>query len=193
MKNVLVVIGSVTPPGRLRRAVEEGAERLGQAREVDVRLIDLADVTIAFADGRPPEQLGDDTATVVAAFEAADAVVLASPTYRGSLTGALKNLLDHVGVGALEGTPTGIVAIGATPHHFLGVDRHLRDVLAFHGAFVTPVSAYLTNGDFADGVPSTAAAGDVDALLTAVAELAELVGERPGVRFGGPRPLPRRA
>jgi hypothetical protein len=54
--------------------------------------------------------------------------------------------------------PTGIVSMGATLHHFLGADRHLRDVLAFYGALVAPVSVYLTSSDFVDGVPSVASA-----------------------------------
>ena len=64
----------------------------------------------------------------------ADAVILASPVYRGSFTGALKNLLDHLPIEALTGKPVGIVAMGATNHHYLGVDWHLRDVLAWFGA-----------------------------------------------------------
>lgn len=183
---LLSVVGSATPPGRLRRAVEEALARVG---ERDARLIDLADVRVAPADGRPPAQLGDDTADVLAAIAAADAVVLATPVYRGSLTGVLKNLLDHVPVAALEGKPVGIVAMGATPHHFLGAERHLRDVLAFFGALVAPVAVYLTSADFADGAPTAAAGQDLDALLANVAALARATAEVPP---GGPRPLPRR-
>src|ERR1700742_1629776 len=91
---LVAVVGSVTRPGRLRRAV---AEALGRRPEPTL-LIDLADYRIGFADGRPPEQLDDDTAEVVATLAEADVVLLATPTYRGSMTGALKNLLDHVPV-----------------------------------------------------------------------------------------------
>jgi FMN reductase len=165
---ILAVIGSVTPPGRLRRAVAEALDRSPEATS----LIDLAERRIAFADGRPPEALGDDTESTVAAIAAADAVILATPTYRGSLTGALKNLLDHTPVQALRGTPVGIVAMGASDHHFLGADRHLRDILTFFGALVTPVSAYLTSRDFADGAPGARAEHDLDALLATTADLA---------------------
>jgi hypothetical protein len=85
---VVAVIGSVTPPGRLRRALAEALDRSPEATS----LIDLAERRIAFADGRPPEALGDDTAATVAAIAAADAVILATPTYRGSLTGAVRLL-----------------------------------------------------------------------------------------------------
>ncbi len=158
---MIAVIGSVTPPGRLRRAVADALDRSPEPST----LIDLADRRIAFADGRPPEELADDTAAVVAALAAADAVLLATPTYRGSMTGALKNLLDHVPVDALRDTAVGIAAMGASDHHFLGADRHLRDVLTFFGAVVTPVSAYLTNRDFADGAPSERVEAELDALI----------------------------
>jgi FMN reductase len=183
------VVGSATPPGRLRRAVEEALARAEQESTVDTRLIDLAEVRIAPANGTPADQLEDDTAAVIAALADADAVLLATPVYRGSFTGVLKNLLDHVPIPALEGTPVGIVAMGATPHHYLGAESHLRDVLAFFGALVAPVGVYLTSADFADGVPGDAAAEDLDTLITGVAELARATG---GIPLGGPRPLPVR-
>jgi FMN reductase len=187
--NVLTVVGSATPPGRLRRAVEEAGGRAAGRDGAEVTLVDLADVRVAAADGRPADQLGDDTAAVLGAVERADAVVLATPVYRGSFTGVLKNLLDHVPVESLEGKPVGIVAMGATPHHFLGVERHLRDVLAFFGALVAPVPVYLTSADFADGAPVEAAAGDLDTLYGALAALARATD---GLTLGGPRPLPKR-
>jgi FMN reductase len=174
---LVAVVGSVTPPGRLRRAVAEALERAAG----DTRLIDLAEVRIAFADGRPPDAYGDDTAVVVEAIATADAVLLATPVYRASLTGALKNLLDHVPVEALEGKPVGIAAMGATEHHYLGADRHLRDVLAWFGARVAPVGVYLTSKSFTDGVPTEAAAAELDALI------AELTASGPG-----PKPLAAR-
>jgi len=44
------VLGSVTSPGRLRRAVDEA---LARAQGAQTQLIDLAEQRIAFADGRP--------------------------------------------------------------------------------------------------------------------------------------------
>ncbi len=192
--SVTAVIGSVTPPGRLRRAVAEALERAeggsgGSGIAVAPTLIDLAEVRVANADGTPPAQLDDDTEATVAAIAGADAVVLATPVYRGSFTGVLKNLLDHAPVEALQDTPVGIVAMGATPHHFLGAESHLRDVLAFFGALVAPVGVYLTSADFADGVPTQAAAADLDTLLASVAALARATD---GLTLGGARPLPTR-
>jgi len=168
---IVAIVGSVTPPGRLGRAVGDAVERLRSGREVDASVIDLAQLTLAFADGRPPEAFADDTAATVDAIKEADAIVIATPVYRGSLSGSLKNLLDQTPVDALRGKPTAIIAMGASLHHYLGADRHLRDILTFFGAFVTPVSVYLTSADFVEGAPSDGAAAELDLLLANLVDL----------------------
>lgn len=183
MAKLVSILGSVTPPGRLRAALSSTLEVEG----VEGELIDLADCRIAFADGRPPAALGDDTANVVARVGAAELVILASPVYRGTFTGALKNLLDHLPVEALAGKPVGIVAMGATQHHHLGVDWHLRNVLAWFGALVAPTSVYLASSDFQDGAPSKEALRDLASLTRALLMLSK-IAPTPGDSLG-PRPL----
>ena len=184
--HLVAVLGSATPPGRLHRAVADAVGRLTARPGVQAELIDLGERRIAFADGRPADALDDDTAAVIAALERAGAVVLATPVYRGSFTGVLKNLLDHVPVAALRDTPTGIIAMGGSDHHYLGVERHLRDVLAFFGAHTLPNAVYLSSRDFADGVPGERAASELDALLDAAAALAVALRDAPPL---GPPPL----
>jgi FMN reductase len=166
----LAVIGAVTPPGRLHTAVTAVVEHAASRPGVAASALNLGDHRISFADGRPLEQLSDDSAAVVRRLADADAVLLASPVYRGTYTGALKNLLDLAPIDALRGKPVGIVAMGATLHHYLGVDWQLRAVLGWFGARVTPTSVYLDSSHFRDGAladaPSRAALGAlVDALL----------------------------
>lgn len=190
---LVAVLGSVTPPGRLRLAVADALRRAETGLEISTRLIDLAAVRIAFADGRPPEELGDDTATVVDQLAGADAVLLATPVYRGSLTGALKNLLDHVPVAALQDTPVAIVAMGARPEHFLGAERHLRDVLAFFGALCTPVATYLVSDDFTDGRPTEAAQARLDVALSGLVTLTQALCSRTAPLGAAPLAAARRA
>src|SRR6266404_9577981 len=180
MPKLVAILGSVTPPGRMLTALEGALEESGE-------LINLADCRIAFADGRPPVQYGDDTASIVARVGAADAVILASPVYRGSFTGALKNLLDHLPVDALAGKPVGIVAMGASAHHYLGVDWHLRDVLAWFGALLVPTGVYLASADFVDGQPGESAKQDLKDLADAVIKLKDVAPAAGS--FLGPRPL----
>jgi FMN reductase len=182
---ITAVLGSVTPPGRLRRALDGALARLDPAA-AHARLIDLAEARVPLADGRSPQDLGGDTAGVVAALTEGEAVVLATPIYRGSLTGALKNLLDCTPVPALRDTPVAIVAMGGSDHHYLGAERHLRDVLAFFGALVVPTAVYLSSRDFTDGVPSDRAAAQLDAVLRSAIWLARA---RRGAESLGPGPL----
>ena len=157
---IAAVLGSVTPPGRLHGAVERALGRAGHSSTV----IDLADLPLPFAGAAaetPDLQVIAD----------ADAVLLATPVYRGTYTGALKNLLDLLPVEALQGKPVGIVAMGATDHHSLGVDWHLRDTLAWFGALTLPTSVYLTSRDH----DSERASSDLDALLAALLTLARVL------------------
>jgi FMN reductase len=179
---VTVLLGSVTAPGRLHRALS--AALVSPPPGADAGLVDLAELRIGFVGAA--DAGADETEAAVERIAAADAVVLATPVYRGSMTGALKNLLDATPVGALERKPVGLVAMGASQHHYLGADRHLRDVLTFFGALVAPVSVYLTSADFEDGEPSPGAVSKLEDLLAGLAALA--IGTD-GIGSLGPRPL----
>jgi FMN reductase len=170
---IVGVLGSVTPPGRLRHALDGALSRADGRVGIRTSLIDLHVQRVGFADGRAPADHDDDTGTVVTAVRTADAVVLATPVYRGSFTGALKNVLDHLPVEALRGKPVGIVAMGATKHHQLGADWHLRDVLAWFGALAAPTSVYLSSSDFdLSATVAPEAARQIDELLETLVTLA---------------------
>jgi FMN reductase len=169
--DIRVILGSTTPPGRMHRAVDGAIERAA-ARGTSADLIDLGTLDLGFANGTPPADLDDDTAAAIAAIESAKAVIFATPIYRGSLSGSLKNLIDLTPVPALQAKVVGIVAMGASDHHFLGAERHLRDVLTFFGAVVMPVAVYLNGTDFTDGVPGERAETVLDQLFTGVAATA---------------------
>jgi FMN reductase len=166
--DIRVILGSTTPPGRMHRAIDGAIERAA-ARGTSADLIDLGTLDLGFANGTPPADLEDDTAATIAAITSARAVIFATPIYRGSLSGSLKNLIDLTPVPALQAKVVGIVAMGASDHHFLGAERHLRDVLTFFGAVVMPVAVYLNGTDFTDGVPGERAETVLDQLFTGVA------------------------
>jgi FMN reductase len=151
---IAAVLGSVTPPGRLRAAVHNALER-STAGSV---LLDLAEHPLPFAGAGTPD------APILDAIARADGVLLATPVYRATYTGALKNLLDLLPVEALQNKPVAIVAMGATDHHFLGADWQLRAVLAWFGALVLPTSVYLTSKTH----DSEVAAHALDQLLAAL-------------------------
>jgi FMN reductase len=186
---LLAVVAAVTPPGRLHAAVESAVSFAREELHVEATQLNLADYRISFADGRPLERFTDDTASVVRLLEEADAILLASPVYRASFTGALKNLLDLTPVDALRGKPIGIVAMGTRSHHYLGVDWHLRTVLAWFGALVVPTGVYLESSHFQNGrLVGAGARSDLTELTAALIALAAVPRDRLG-----PLPLASRS
>jgi FMN reductase len=180
---VALVYGAVTPPGRLSSALDHAADRLACEGAACPR-VDLAEVVLPFAPGT----LDERGRAAVEAVMSAQAMLVASPVYRASFPGVLKNFFDYLLVEALAAKPVAWVAVGATAHHFLGVDRHLRDVLSWFGAVPLPTSVYLTNDDFVSGKPSAAAVAEIDAVAETLIDFVKrLEGSKPG-----PTPLAAR-
>jgi FMN reductase len=148
---LLILVGAATPPGRLAAALTMAAEAARAAHpDLAVDILNLADNQVEICDGRPLDAYGQPTREAVARIAGAAAVLIGAPVYRASYPGVLKNLLDITPVEALQNKPVGIVAMGGSPHHYLGVDTQLRQVLAWFGALVAPTSVYLISGDFRD-------------------------------------------
>jgi FMN reductase len=166
------VYGAPTPPGRLAAALEYVIERLERPSEGrTVHRIDLHE------GGTPGTQ------EAVRLIGESAAVVLASPVYRASIPGVLKTLLDHLPVDSLRDKPVALLVMGATSHHYLGVDRHARDILSWFGALALPTSVYLTGADFVDGAPAEPARSALEQLAGSLVYAAERLGDG---QFGPP-------
>ncbi len=152
MPTLLGIHGTVTNPGRLHQALESAlAAAAAHDSSITTELLHLGDHQISFADGRPPEAYGDDTEKVFEQVTSADMYIIATPIFRASFTGALKNLLDHIPVEGMMGKACGLIGMGATDHHYLTVDTQLRPVLAWFGAHLVPGQVYLKSQHFQDG------------------------------------------
>ncbi|MDQ3539279.1 MAG: NAD(P)H-dependent oxidoreductase, partial [Chloroflexota bacterium] len=92
-----------------------------------------------------------DTRTVIDLVAAADAYVVGTPSYRGSYTGALKNLFDLVPNDAPQGKVAGLVLTAGSDHHFLAIEHQLRPLLSFFQMLTVPGAVYAQNAHFTDG------------------------------------------
>ncbi len=192
MPALLGIHGSVTRPGRLYQALESALESAGDRRKsLSTGLLHLGGHRISFADGRPLSDYSDDTEKVVQQVMAADMYLIATPIFRGTFTGSLKNLLDLVPVEGLMGKVCGLVAMGASDHHYLAVDSQLRPVLAWFGAHLVPGMVYLQSRQFQDGrLADPEAVAALENLTSAVIAMQELVAGNKD--FMGPPPLAAR-
>ncbi len=131
---LLAVNGSVTRhsrTGTLLRTVLDGAAKAHP--EIETELLELAEYRLDFCDGRDPWAYAGDTAEVIRKVVEADALIVGTPVYRASFTGALKNLLDLIPNDALAGKAVGLVATGGSDHHLLALEYALRPVISSFG------------------------------------------------------------
>lgn len=131
MSSVIVLTGSPSAGSRTAALSELIARRLERAGHTarTLRVRDLPAEALIGADAAHPAIV-----EAVAAIEAADALVVASPVYKAAYSGVLKTLLDLLPQRALAGKAVLPVVTGGTAAHLLAIDYALRPVLVSLGA-----------------------------------------------------------
>jgi FMN reductase len=123
--SVLGVAGNIARPSRTAALVSALTAQVASLTGASTRLIELVDVGPQLfpsfsADGLKSfarENLPKVGRSAIEAIEAADALVVGTPVYKGSYSGALKHLFDLVRPKALIGKPVLLSATGETPLH----------------------------------------------------------------------------
>jgi FMN reductase len=144
MKLVAVSAGD-TPTSKTRALVAAIVNERGG------ELIDLSQLSADGLLGRRPDDTVD---AAVATASGAAVLVVATPVYRATYSGALKAFFDRFGPGALRGTAVVLVATAIAPEHFLSLDTGGRALIASLEGFTVPSVVYGTHDDFADGQPT---------------------------------------
>ena len=168
MSLVAISAGESATSKTLRLVAGVVAERGGE-------VIDLSTLSADGLLGRT-----EDPAVTAAVERAASAEVLvvATPIYRATYTGALKAFFDRFQAGALGRTAVVLVATAGISDHFLSLDTGGRALIASLGGFVVPTVVYAVSADFVDGDPKPevlaslrAAIDEADAVAKAIADL----------------------
>lgn len=118
------------------------------APEIEVELLDLRDYQVSLCDGRDPAAYTDDTKKVIDLVSSADFYVIGTPIFQGSMTGALKNLFDHINPQALRNKVMGFVANGGTYQHYLVIENQIKPIAGYFRAFVAPGYVYAHSDHF---------------------------------------------
>ena len=175
---VLAISGSLRRESHNTRLLE-GARRLLPPGVALERFEQLADIPPYNEDHEHDAPLA--VAALKAAIAAADAVLIATPEYNGSIPGQLKNALDWVSrppaQSPLRGKPTAVLGASTSLFGAVWAQAELRKVLGTIGARVVdrelPIPQALeTLGE--DGLPLDAAAREQ--LQATLDELLALTG-----------------
>ncbi len=171
--NVLGISGSVKQPSRTASIVSTVLAAIERRASVSADTIDLAVAAPVLFRALRADQLDEAGRRIIDAVEGTDVLVVGSPVYRASYTGALKHLFDLVDFRALQGKRVVLAATGGTPLHGLMLEHQFRPLFGFFGAVTVPTTVYAVEADFTDYTLSNPA---VEVRIErAVAELFELL------------------
>jgi FMN reductase len=142
---VLGVSGSLRPTSKTSlalRAALTALETLGVAGEA----LELSELPLPLFSGYSYpeketgalERLRDRVATH-------DLVLLASPEYHGTLSGSLKNALDHLPEGCLQGKVVGLIGVAGGSVSPIGTTTSLRSIVRALGGIAAPGELLVTH------------------------------------------------
>jgi FMN reductase len=138
-----IVVGNPKPKSRTYEAAQIVLEKLTGAKpDVEIDLVDLGPALLDWSDLRVLE--------TIAAVQASDLIVVASPTYKASYTGLLKLFLDRFGSGALAGVTAVPLMLGGHWRHSLAADFLLKPILVELGATCPTRGLFLLDSDYAE-------------------------------------------
>jgi azobenzene reductase len=136
---VTIVSGSVRKGRQTHRAAYYVANTL-EKRGIGTDLIDLAKIPLPILGG-PDEgnlQLKKNIKEIGGRLNAADALIFVTPEYHGSLSGVLKNAIDHFWE-EFQKKPVGVVAASAGRMAGINASSQLQHVILSLGAFPMPL------------------------------------------------------
>lgn len=144
---VLGVVGGIGQSWRTRLLVEACVEA-AQAEGMRSEILDLSEAPIDFAANKAPADYSSTTQRAIALTQEADGFVFGSPIYRAAYTGVLKNYFDLLPVEALVGKVAGLVATGASYHHYLALEVIFRPLVTFFNMHSVPGVLYGAPSDY---------------------------------------------
>ncbi|GHG94178.1 NAD(P)H-dependent oxidoreductase [Pseudodonghicola xiamenensis] len=100
--------------------------------------------------GQRRKDLPETARAILDGIENADLLVMGSPVYKGSYSGAFKHVIDMIEPEGLLHKPVLLCAAGGGQRHALMVEHQLRPLFGFFGAASAPIAIYASAADFTE-------------------------------------------
>jgi FMN reductase len=139
-------------PSKSRSLGETIGKKIERHTDSVVSVFDLLDLGSRFGCINSLAEVDDRAGAVFDAVANADALVVSSPTYKGSYPGMFKHFFDLLAPTSLENCPVLIAATGGGPRHALMVEHQLRPLFGFFMSLTAPTAIYASDSDFENGV-----------------------------------------
>jgi FMN reductase len=167
------VAGSLGRPSRTRALVQAAVDRAADRYWLEGKVLDLQSFAPSLGSAARLADLDRDARGAIDMMLDADALVLASPVYKGSYAGLFKHLFDLLEPRSLVGKPVLLGAVGGGPRHALVIEHQLRPLLGFFEAQTLATGVYAAESDFEAGRLTAPAA--IDRLDRAIGQFAPLL------------------
>ncbi|MEJ0092539.1 MAG: FMN reductase [Methylocella sp.] len=148
---VAVISGNTHRPSKSKALAEQILRSVQSNISIKPQLFDILDAGPGLGAAFTRAELTPEAAQLVDAIEAADALIVVAPVYKGSYSGLFKHLFDFIEPAALIDRPVLIGATGGGHRHALVVEHQLRPLFAFFTALTVPTAIYATDSDFSNG------------------------------------------
>ena len=145
---IVMLSGSIVG-SKTKTAMLKAMEMFSRAYpEHEAVLLDLAEYTLEFSDGRNYMEYEGDTKYVTETIMAADALIIGTPIFQASIPATLKNIFDLLPVNAFRDKVVGTVVTAGSAKHFLIVEQQLKPILAYMKAHIVPTYVFIEEKDF---------------------------------------------
>lgn len=151
---LVAISGNTHRPSKSHALASHLAQSVASSAGISFDHYDLIDAGQGLGASYFRSQLPEQAQTVLNAIETADALIFATPVYKGSYPGLFKHLIDFVDPEALVHKPVQLAASGGGHRHALIVEHQLRPLFGFFSAQIASTSIYASDSEFADGVPA---------------------------------------
>ena len=131
---IIGIVGSLSRPSRTRALVDAAIRRATTRFDLAGVVYDLGDFGPSLGASARASELSTTAQIILETVLTADALILASPVYKGSYTGLFKHLFDLIDPAALAGKPVLLAATGGSDRHALVIEHQLRPLLGFFEA-----------------------------------------------------------
>lgn len=185
---LVALSGNLQRPSRSRALAELIARRVQQQAPVIIEQYDPVDAGPGLGAALTRAQLTPPALRIVEAIEQADALVVATPVYKGSYPGLFKHLIDFVDMNALTGIPVIIAATGGGQRHALVVEHQLRPLFGFFSALTLPTAIYADDRSFENYEQNDP--GILARIELAATQLTGVLSKRTPHRQDAPPPAP---
>lgn len=139
--------GGLSSPSKTFHLVKTIVDSL-QEHTYQRELIDFSEQATMFGSVLDRRSLAIAQQKILTSVEKADVLVVAVTIYKAAYPGLVKHFFDLIDREALQAKVVILAANGASAHHALVIESHLRPLFASLGAYTVPTGIYSQSSDF---------------------------------------------